>query len=404
MRPLLLLSLTACTPMYYDSGETGTQDTDTADADTDADTDSDTDADSDADTDADADADPAIDYASLSGSVTFTKTLDGQPGCDLDVGLTSVSNYIGSCPECDFAFRVDGVITRDDSVDCRMTDDEHKLAFLENDAVRNFWLGFGASYDVNYYSYSYTYNDVMLGGADVTYSYTSYYYDYTYTYTEPQVWAVAFDGAPYGRATFDGTDLAWTYTYDDSQWVQPYGTSCSYGSDWGTEGTAAVTDAQSGTASLPCDTDVQDIWEVEVEGGSTLDVSIDMLDAATAFDASMWLTSPSSCIEATVEDGFRCTADPVIYHSYWAPAPCPAWSLDVGASDGGTWQIGVDMVEYAQPDATCPANASLGTYTIAVDGGVPDTLALAHQGVNNDGRYVDTRVEVTGLVTVVPAN
>ncbi len=94
------LGLTACDPK--------------ADPDNDGRQEGDADADSDADTDADSDADADADLGAFEGTITWSSTDDDVESC---AGTVSVSGaeYTGVCPDCDFAFSTDGVVSSGDA-------------------------------------------------------------------------------------------------------------------------------------------------------------------------------------------------------------------------------------------------------------------------------------------------
>ncbi|MDP2311910.1 MAG: hypothetical protein Q8P41_03330 [Pseudomonadota bacterium] len=343
-------------------------DTDT-DTDSDTDTDTDTDTDSDTDTDTDTDTDPA--FTAFAGSVTVYSATDGVVACDVEADLAGTA-YTGTCDNCDFAFVMDDTITRDDSPSA-CTNYLAGVSYINEGLGFDLFMAHADPYMVAGYYGSYPYDDAFLVGAD--------YYG-----TGSAYWFVTmYDGSYYGTFSRSGNDISWSYTAESVSYYGGYSAyydSCS-SSYYGYSGSSFS--GTGGTSLLDCDGLIVDVWEVTTDGTAPLDVSVDTVDATTAFDAKIWVNDPDGCSVGFADDSFDCTYPPPTWQ-------CP--STQITTPTAGTYQIVVESL------GDCAG--STAEYQLLVDGGTD--VVLVHDDVSSTGASVEvtTRVDVQGSGTLLP--
>lgn len=303
---------------------------------------------------------------------------DGVLHCDPEVDLTATPPAVADCDGCDFTYDVEGVI-RKGSVEERCNVPAYFLAPTERG--RDFSLTFWAVHE-----------------------YTSYYHVYTHT---NQLWFayVAGSGGPDplsfagslaydsgylpGRATFEDGILQWTIyerfeaTFADTTYVGEE--LC----DTFVSAAPAPVTAQTGMGSLPCDAtssgeERQDVWAFEADAGAVVTVSVDTVDAATAFDPGLSLAGEDTCWLGGVDDAFSCTYPPPAFG-------CPAATFTAPAS--GTY--------YALVAAFVSCAGDTAGYEIGVEGARPGSLTQRADDFSPGytatiQRYVSGSMEVEG--------
>ncbi|MES2638415.1 MAG: hypothetical protein V4850_03005 [Myxococcota bacterium] len=343
-----------------------------ADADTDADADADTDADADADTDADADADTDADadYTRFDGEVTVYSTLDGVVECDI-VATLEGTPYIGDCEGCSFAFKIDDTITRDRSAaGC-----EHYPAwsFIETEVNYDLLLAYAPTFEGS----DYDYDNALIQGYSKEYE----RYGYTYDYPGPYFRAVAYDGADDSSVTWSGSTLAWSFSYAGS--FDAYETYAF--EDCGTVDRIDAEEGFGGTGvseQLECEANTVDVWRFDATGAA-VQITVDTVADATAFDAMFWVNDPSGCTVGTADDSFICTHPPPKYR-------CP--SAELSSTTVGTYEVVVGM-------ASAECGGSTGAYTLKVAGG-RNVVLVQDDAVRETAVSVESVVEIAGSGTL----
>ena len=339
--PLTLLVLTAC------PGDPKTDDSDTTNPtdETDSDTDSDTDTDSDSDTDADAE------YTSIDGSLDLYVDTDGAVGCDITVNFTGTANP-AACPDCDFNFAVEGTTADTIGDTCYF-----QLSLLEDGPVVDRQLAFQSEYTYSGYYGSYTYSNMLQ---------TGYYYDYYGTIYGPGWFTVGFDGNAYGSATFDGTDLAWTFDYNITEDVYEanyYYQYCDY-----LYGASYFYDGNDYNGDWSYTDNTGDVWTVETVAGETVTLSVNTVAEESAFDPVMYVIGSDTCLDATADDTFECAFPPPSGYA------CPSVTF---TGDGGP----ATLIIYGF-DATDCGSSGAGAYTLDVGGATNATLSSDEATLN----------------------
>jgi hypothetical protein len=356
---VMVALLWACSGDKDTTGDTGDTDADTdadSDGDTDADSDGDSDADTDTDTDSDADTDTGAPLGTMTGAVNSYKqtydVLEPKPAgpvtvCDESYTLTGIG-YTGSCPGCDFAFEVTSTINTTPAVECVPS------PFITFD-YSPFGPNYGAvvAFAPSYAGYFDTYDNALLSG------YTYYFYGYTYpVYGWNLLRADGLDADE--TFSFDGTTLQWTdsdsYTYGYGQGPNLYfDPTCPYPTATIYAPGAVVTGDVSAQGTVECASSVHgDIYEVALVTGDVLQVSVDTVDAATAFDPWLTVLGPDGCIPLVADENFACAFPPPTGFN------CP--SGEFVATADGTYQI---MIANYPIEGSC-ADGVAGAYDLQV--------------------------------------
>jgi len=360
----------------------GDADTD-SDADSDADADGDTDADADGDTDADSDTDADTDtdvdtHATFSGQLTFTQVEDGTTVCDADVALSGTA-YTGTCEGCDFAFDMDGEVTRDDGTsDCYLYP---TLTYVMSDPYTELMMAHADTYTVYGYYGDYAYDDAFLTG------YSAYYYGY---YFGPTFSVLSSDGSDTATFTRDGNDIAWTWTYDYSYTGYDYSYAYTEYCDYVTfsDATESFTGDETGTGSVDCDGLLADAWTFDVGSDGAATISVDTVAADTAFDTKFYVSDPDGCEIASADDNFDCT---------YAPADYYCSSVELSGLAAGTYTVVVSSY------GSCTGSTS--DYSISVHSGTTTALTqLADDvdAVTTTPFTTETAYSLEGSGTITP--
>ncbi len=202
---------------------------------------------------------------------------DGTVLCDTTLSLEG-PEYSGKCPGCDFAYDVEATITAEGAPGC---DNTYAAAFAFYEApkfgIADTFLAFDSSA-----------GDMLFGGIGPG--------DGTVGKWLPLVWY----GSPYGSATYSKGVLEWvialnlapkTYAWDVSYCGESYYEgSPTYGYYGG---------AYSSDATIPCAPGAAyDRWTFEAPASERIDILVNTLDFATAFDPDMVVTDGASCLIA----------------------------------------------------------------------------------------------------------
>lgn len=222
------------------------------------------------------------------------------------------------------------------------------------------WLGFGSSY----YGIA---TNVLWGATG---------------FGMPGTWyGLAYDGSVVGTATYAAGALDWTREYDDlrTSWnlvfCDPsyYAGSTYYGdhpSSYGAEG------------SMPCALKTSyERWTFTSVADENVYVTVDTLDAGTAFDPAIWLTGDTACALALApaHDGLSC--------AYATSGDCAAYKFF--ATKGEQYSVLV------YNEGTCAG--ATADYEILVDSSGDPSLTLE---ADDATAYIGWHVKITGAATV----
>ena len=349
---VLFAALVACSNKDDDSAA--------SDGDTDADTDSDTDTDTDGDTDTDTDTDTDSD-TDLTGTIHFRVSNEsGSGACDTTIELTGTP-YSGTCPSCDFAFRVTGTPT-EAGTDCDYADYSPAATYLAGDTYENIYLAFSSSTKDGYtnmlragFTYPgktdgpYWVNYVYDGGTDGTATYGSHLLEWTIDYTQvgEQLATIGYCGGPYaggpGANNYGGA-------YVD------YGT-------W------------KNCRSFP-----YDLWSFTARADEVAYITVDTTSAASTVDTELFVMDSTSCILGDADDSFECTYPP-------AEGSCPSYVLPVAQGD--------DYFVLVHSYGSCAG--ATGEYKLSITGSDDPGLTLVD---SDQPFYAFERVHAEGTVTI----
>ena len=372
MRGLLFLAFLAATACAKGSDSAGGEESDTdTDADSDTDTDADTDTDSDTDTDTDSDTDTDTDTDSDTDSDTDTDT-DADSGlvgtiemevtdatgtlvCDTTIALTGTP-YAGSCPSCDLAFETSGVVTAEAGTAC----DYAKYAVMGSFVDKAVGFGRMLAFSASYHGLA---NNVLWSA----------------TSASPDAWyALAFDGSSTGYATFASGVLDWDLSYEEGRGSWPI-SFCGLTYYGGTDFTYHPS-KYAQKASMPCGAyTYYEHWSFTAPADEYVYISVDTLDAKTAFDPAIWVTDDTTCYLGQSFGGLTCT--------YATSGGCPNYKLLVGKGQ----QYSVIVYD----EAKCAS--SIADYKLAVAAsGDPSLTLVADDAISDLGWHV----EITGTAVV----
>ena len=307
----------------------------------------------------------ASEYASISGTVTYTVTENGTAICDA-ISTFDGTPYTGACKGCDFAFSVDGSYTSNNSTeDCylwptnTLVPDEYVYDLILAGGAKVKYEGWYGSYDLN--------NALLVG-------YSMYFYGTSYP--GPYWYPLAYDDSYYDWTfTRNGPNLSWGYTssysYDSFHFNQPYYTYCDY--FYGSYAYYAYPGSATGDGEVDCSGSQGDVWTFQATAGEIVSVTVDTVDAATAFDPAFLVNDPSGCTIMSTDDNFDCTFPPP---TYW----CPTAQFE--ATTAGAYEVTV----FSRGDCAGStskyqiqvqaANARLQSTKDNVDIGTVDTVNL----------------------------
>jgi hypothetical protein len=344
-----------------DTDSDGDTDTDT-DTDTDSDTDTDTDTDSDTDTDTDTDSDTDTDTDSdLSGTIALDVVdADGVVLCDTTFDLSG-TEYTGDCPDCEFAYDVESVVSSEGGTDCEYDLYAAFGTFSETKFKSDTFLAFSPTYD------PFMENALLegippFGGGD------------------PFWFPVVYDDHDYGFASYAKGILSWTLAIDrpaadyswDVDWCATYrgGTSYAYHSA-----------AYGSNDSIPCDAYASyDRWTFEAPTDEHVYITVNTRDAVTTFDPQITITDSTSCALGQAFNGFDCAYPP-------AAGECPSYELEV--TKGALYNV------FVYSKGSCASTD--GDYVLLVDTSSDPSLTLA-----NDNAVLTSalRIDVVGTADI----
>jgi hypothetical protein len=260
--------------------------------------------------------------------------MDGASACTATVSHSATA-YADDCLDCDFSFEFDSSAY---SLDAGSVDDCADFPFgstllAEVDAYYDYYYGTEGELE---------YTPGLVAFWD-TYTYEGYYGDYTY-YNQMAVGFTVETGGdfypgPYWSvvAADDMDDGSWSGEVAASSWslMSEFDFTTVYSGEVCEE--PALDDAVNyaadvpNTGSLPCEDDsVVDVWSVEATAGDMIGVSVDTVDAGTAFDPFMTVVGPDGCIVAEADDSFDCTFPPTDWQ-------CSSTSFE--AAETGTYTV-----------------------------------------------------------------
>jgi hypothetical protein len=179
---------------------------------------------------------------------------------------------------------------------------------MEMGVAYNPVLSFTADYVyAGYYGDYYYTNAVRVGFG---YDYTAYGYG---TYPGPYFSVFAYEGEGAAIvASFDGSTLAMDGALEGSESVRvdmPFALeACADATVAGEGGGSAL-----GNDSLDCEGTQMDIWELSTAAGQTYTVTVDTVNAESAFDPLMVLTDGETCMLGSGDDDIDCTYPPPTY-------------------------------------------------------------------------------------------
>jgi hypothetical protein len=367
---------------------------DSADADADADSDSDSDADTgdSAEVEDTGEEDTEVitdDDNDLVGTLTYYSTLDGELACD-STGTLTAGPFVGDCEGCSFAFGSTDLAwdSEDGTEACAYNP---LLSFVSNGLLVPNSLAIIPEYVYYYYSYyTYTYyylyyTDILAMGVAVDYT------NYGYGYYPGPYWAwMAWDGtyndsvygtweAGTGSILFD-YDRSYAYTVTTINYTD-YSAACAgYEASYAS---GAYEGAASATDDVACDPQGADIWTFQVAAGETITVTVDTVDAATAFLPWMMLNGPDECLDVYAIDNFTCAFPPASGYG------CP--SIEYQVPTDGEYTL-VVAPYYGYPDCA----GDVGGYALTVGA----TLSTPEISLAADDAAALTQVDHT-LVTQV---
>ncbi len=295
----------------------------------------------------------------LTGAVSYRMALDGVENCVAEVNLAGTP-WAGDCEDCDFAFDLEAEVTEElATAYCGnrywSTFEEPPPGYYMQDPVLGFWSHMvtptytwtygepGTDYYSTYTWGGYEYNNVLRAGwTNVWPGYEGPYYPYEATeYFSWTTLAADELSSMYGMSThLDGDTLSWGMDQAYETYVsEPWATYCGTELNYGLSIEPTLGDAPT-FGSLACDNSSTDAvyamdgWSFSAEAGETVMVSLDTLDAESAFWPYVWVTSPEGCI--TVYPGYDystntpCTGGPEGYM-------CPAFKFE--AEQTGSYEI-----------------------------------------------------------------
>jgi hypothetical protein len=217
--------------------------------------------------------------------------------------------YTGDCEGCDFAMSVTQTVTADASTaDC----DANPVYSLQGAPpyTTDLFVAGSATYDVLTYTYGYGYSYATVDNA-FRIGYFSDFSSYGGGVYGPSTDLVAYDGHPEGTFVQSGTNIVWDFsTSSASVDLGEYYYACTYGYTTEAYGPAG---GETSTGSLDCDGYIVDTWTFEGVAGGTATVTVDTVDAGTAFDPVVWVNDASGCTVARADDSFDCTFPPPRY-------------------------------------------------------------------------------------------
>ncbi len=350
------------------AAETGDTATDTSDSgnDTGADTsDTGTDTGTDTSDSADTGSDTAVVWNGISGNIQYRSDVDGDVICDADIDFSGTP-YTGDCNDCTFGFNIDATVAEDRGTSaCELNP---MLSFVPNDDLSNPALLFWETLD--YAGYYGTYTLANAWGVAYQVSYYGYAYD-----------GFAYMGADgYGNEmVVDGADVSWSVVDSTTDYI--------YGP------TGPVTGGEVATGELDTASNTVDAWQFTTDGASDVTLTVDTVDTATAFDAFFIVYDEAQCEATTEDDVFDCTY-PYLYQcpgvTFLAPA-AGTWTVAVGAygSAGATAAysiavtgatglalVGDELADTSTLDGECTSSATVDdTATVSTT-----TLTVAGTG------------------------
>ena len=246
----------------------------------------------------------AMDGASLTGTVHYVELRDGELLCDERIAVSGLADS-GWCPECDFRFVMDGVVTDHGGTDACVP--RAYLSSLPNDYEVAPVLGFAAEDYPLYLYYGWEpYDNVLLMGA----GFDHHYYDGTEFYDPSPAFlsSEALTGRWFSSdyAGLDGDILRWDIDKAGYQVFSYYYADC-HTARW-----SGATQFYDGTAvygDLPCNPIEQDGWSIDVEAGDTLTISVDLIPPAHQDNPRFHVNGPGGCGVVQAWNNFKCSTD-----------------------------------------------------------------------------------------------
>jgi hypothetical protein len=345
---------------------------DNGDGQVDADADTDTDADSDTDTDTDTDADTDL-PSTFEAEILYQETLDGSIHCSTELSLVGTS-YTGLCPNCDFAFEAATTIASQNDPECHLVP---YYSWTEDDRYVSPKIAFSSTF-VDYVPLSRTFHNVLWFSSYL--DLPDYYYYYTTTgsgLVGPIWYMMASDEDPNSNATFDGTNLEWSFDITNPYYnlYTDYLDYCGP-ADYNV-GVSSPFANPAYAGELTCDSPTIDVWEFEAQAGDELRISVDSLVTATLMVTTLQLTDDTGCILATTGGSFPCSGDYGLYFPY---NYCPAMRFT--APNTGTYRAVVTAGGYS----TCPTSG-VGEYQLVVASPAGPATLIADEEPRYTGPY-----------------
>lgn len=259
----------------------------------------------------------------LSGSVHYLETDDGDVVCDSDITLTGVA-YAGTVDaslydefditNATFVYDVDGAETRNGSTAaCEMAPSLSMITPADREAL--LFAGWN----------SWSYDDVSWDGTTTTITGTNVaatiVMDEVATgdlnggesaiwagaFAPEEPWWIAYGDVPVGTMTRTGDTLAWTVTsttVDPDPFATDYTFQTCTNADAG--GVPNTRPNPTLNGQVPCDGAHFDSYSLTVTTAGTVSIAVDTVATATRFDPLIAIVSADGCRMARADDDIAC--------------------------------------------------------------------------------------------------
>ena len=229
--------------------------------------------------------------------------MDEQPACDAEITLTGGpidlgdSPYAGQCEGCEYAFAMTAAVTTDNGTD--LCDLDPFYTYIANAELGENMMAFAPAFSYATFLGEFALTDAVLSGA----AYVSG--DYAgYGFVIPSAYATV-DGEPSGHTvSLSGNTLSWAMTYASSPAVP----SCE--EDAESDESTGATGTPSETYTMACSSDAVKRLAFTGTAGEAVKVSVNTVDATTAFDAKAFIMTPDDCVLVDADDSFDCAFPP----------------------------------------------------------------------------------------------
>src|SRR5690606_23047272 len=108
-----------------------------------------------------------------------------------------------------------------------------------------------------------------------------------------------------GHVTLAGSALSWDYT--ETERVRFYAHAHPTCPVVQSTETAALSGRVTRSEALPCDTDIVDVWVLDLAVGNTFSVTVDTVSEPSAFFPALWVNSPDACTDVVARNNFPCS-------------------------------------------------------------------------------------------------